>query len=260
MALVTCPECKKEISSEALTCPHCGYVQKKPEQPAKKNSGLAIGVILVIAFFLIWAIIGNSFNSSRTASSSYSSTTTSTPYHAPELPVIDVAPGMTEEQLKAATLRTRKKVDEVKNITWYYHQSSPYYSNSRTAFSIYFGLSAGSPYTPRLLINYVSDDWLFVGKYIIKADDASFEITPEYGKIETDNGTLSNGEVGIWEWYDNSMSRQEMEMVLAIIQSKKAIVRFEGKQYYKDHIITQQEKLALKEILAAWKQLGGVFK
>lgn len=26
MALVTCPECKQEISSQANSCPHCGYV------------------------------------------------------------------------------------------------------------------------------------------------------------------------------------------------------------------------------------------
>ena len=25
MALIKCPECTKEISSEALSCPHCGY-------------------------------------------------------------------------------------------------------------------------------------------------------------------------------------------------------------------------------------------
>lgn len=25
MALVTCPECKKEVSDQALSCPHCGY-------------------------------------------------------------------------------------------------------------------------------------------------------------------------------------------------------------------------------------------
>lgn len=25
MALIKCPECEKEVSSEALSCPHCGY-------------------------------------------------------------------------------------------------------------------------------------------------------------------------------------------------------------------------------------------
>lgn len=25
MSLINCPECKQQISSEAFTCPHCGY-------------------------------------------------------------------------------------------------------------------------------------------------------------------------------------------------------------------------------------------
>lgn len=32
MALIQCPECKKEVSSTAPTCPHCGYQLKKPIQ------------------------------------------------------------------------------------------------------------------------------------------------------------------------------------------------------------------------------------
>ncbi|WP_366944958.1 zinc-ribbon domain-containing protein [uncultured Bilophila sp.] len=29
MALVSCPECGKEISDAAQSCPHCGYELKK---------------------------------------------------------------------------------------------------------------------------------------------------------------------------------------------------------------------------------------
>lgn len=29
MALIKCPECGKEVSSSAPSCPHCGYVLKK---------------------------------------------------------------------------------------------------------------------------------------------------------------------------------------------------------------------------------------
>ena len=30
MALIKCPECNKEVSDTAETCPHCGYRFKKP--------------------------------------------------------------------------------------------------------------------------------------------------------------------------------------------------------------------------------------
>ena len=196
---------------------------------------------------------------STISSSSKPSTTNSSTYNAP-LPEIDVAPGMTDDQLKAASLHLRKKVDDVKNINWFYHQNSPKYSNSRTGISIYYAVSGNHPHTPRLVIYYVASDWLFVERYTIKADEATFEIAPKYNEIEKDNGTLSDGEVGIWEWYDNSISREEMEMVLAVIKSKKAVIRFEGKQYYKDYTISQQEKNSLKEILASWKYIGGAYK
>ena len=32
MALIKCPECGKEVSSSAPTCPHCGYQLKKTTQ------------------------------------------------------------------------------------------------------------------------------------------------------------------------------------------------------------------------------------
>lgn len=31
MALIICPECKKEISDQASVCPNCGFPLSKPE-------------------------------------------------------------------------------------------------------------------------------------------------------------------------------------------------------------------------------------
>ncbi len=40
MALIQCPECTKEISSEALSCPHCGYPVKGPLNEERNIGGL----------------------------------------------------------------------------------------------------------------------------------------------------------------------------------------------------------------------------
>lgn len=44
MALVSCSECKKEISSDATACPHCGKPQSKPAQ------GVGCGTLLIVCF------------------------------------------------------------------------------------------------------------------------------------------------------------------------------------------------------------------
>lgn len=49
MALIKCKECKKEISSEAKTCPQCGAKVKKPMSPIIKYSLLGVIAFIVIS-------------------------------------------------------------------------------------------------------------------------------------------------------------------------------------------------------------------
>jgi len=51
MALINCPECSKEISDQAVSCPHCGYSLKPVASPHKRSSILPI-------FLMICCIIG----------------------------------------------------------------------------------------------------------------------------------------------------------------------------------------------------------
>lgn len=70
MALIICPECGKEISSEAITCPNCGYpvknnteVQKKEgsnrtekvqvNQPEFGNVRLIIGILACVSCIIV---------------------------------------------------------------------------------------------------------------------------------------------------------------------------------------------------------------
>lgn len=242
MNLIKCKECSLGISKTAKTCPHCGAKNKKP-------IGIFGGILL--ALFIIYLIghISKSANSQTSA-------TTNKGY---QKQTIDVAPGSTDAQAATAKLHMRKSVDEVTGTTWFQHKTSPSYLNTRKSISVYFGTSGTKLDHPRIKIQYVSDDWLFIEKYIIKADNISYEISPKYGVIERDNGALSSGEIGIWEWFDASMTYENIEMVLAIIKSEKAVIRFEGRQYYRDYTISQTEKTGLKETLIVWKKMGGVF-
>lgn len=67
MALINCPECGKEVSDTAKSCPHCGYELKKSETKeflddaaATMRHSYRIGTyssIIVSIFFLIIGIL-----------------------------------------------------------------------------------------------------------------------------------------------------------------------------------------------------------
>lgn len=73
MALIVCPECKREVSDQANTCPNCGYVLKKTSKPKIRESSLSsvetspgvgagyivLGVLAIIGgCFLLAVIVG----------------------------------------------------------------------------------------------------------------------------------------------------------------------------------------------------------
>jgi hypothetical protein len=64
MALINCPECKKEVSNSAKNCPHCGFqLIREIVQKPKKKSGCATLFILGIILLGIFYFIGSGDNS-----------------------------------------------------------------------------------------------------------------------------------------------------------------------------------------------------
>lgn len=135
-----------------------------------------------------------------------------------------------------------KKYDDIKNITWYKDKTSTKYRNEN-AFYLYF-----SPNNLRLVIQYYADNWLFIDNYIIKADDKIYTIN---GRVERDNGNGGK----IWEWIDINVNNK-IEILTNIANSSNAKIRFNGKQYYEERIITEREKEAMKNILISYKYLS----
>lgn len=81
MALINCPECKKEVSNSALSCPHCGFqlIEKKEpkakpqlKNPKKKNSGCIIWLIVIAILIIILYNYESSGDSSSSSGSSSS--------------------------------------------------------------------------------------------------------------------------------------------------------------------------------------------
>ena len=76
MTLISCPECKNEISSQAEACPKCGYsLQKKSEK--KSSMGCGTGCLIVIILFVIYIVFAKIVYFSDSGSSSSSSSSSS---------------------------------------------------------------------------------------------------------------------------------------------------------------------------------------
>jgi uncharacterized membrane protein YvbJ len=63
MALINCPECKKEMSGDALQCPNCGKPNKKVRNNRRSNYQgggclmIIIGAVLCVASPFLGGIV-----------------------------------------------------------------------------------------------------------------------------------------------------------------------------------------------------------
>jgi hypothetical protein len=196
---------------------------------------------------------------SGTGSSETSTTTTSEESEAEATVEATPTPSVDPEAEKAAKVKAaqdlknalaalRVKTDSVTNKKWYYARTTTQYIDSNS-IHMYMGQDQGSEPYLRFRIQYAGDDWLFINKFTINADGQVFVIEPDYGDVERDNDS------DVWEWYDISPSDENVSMVKAIMNSKKAVIRCEGDQYYKDRTITATEKKAIKSILTGHSAL-----
>jgi hypothetical protein len=59
MALIKCPECGKEISDKAASCPHCGIPNANAKKWYQENSPQMVGLMILGFIFLaicIWIV------------------------------------------------------------------------------------------------------------------------------------------------------------------------------------------------------------
>lgn len=129
------------------------------------------------------------------------------------------------------------RYDEFEKTTWIEHKSNPKYVNTK-GFYTYIGMKDDNVWE-RLVIRYHGEDWLFIQKIMIKADESIFEITPK--KVERGNDSQ------VWEYIDITPDKTEIAMISNVIASKATKIRFEGKQHYFDWTLSSKEVKAMKD-------------
>lgn len=134
MALIKCPECGREISDKATTCPHCGcpvevqdssllaekdepisskqlnlQPQKETKIPSKKNNMMAITIIIC---FVLFAFCISKCNKNKLATQASETTTT----------VVDTANVKEVEEPKVENWTYSQQYDEMSEKTSYFAQ------------------------------------------------------------------------------------------------------------------------------------------
>ena len=150
-----------------------------------------------------------------------------------------------ERDAKAGALkRLKKRVDEFSGVTYYTHPAEPRYADTRSYLLPYIVEKGGAVYL-RVELHYTADSWLFV-------DSASLNID---GKITPfnvpDSSWKRDNDSEIWEWSDTQVTPQMRALLKEVANSKKTIVRFDGRQYYDDFTVKDQDKAAIRDIFAA---------
>jgi hypothetical protein len=131
------------------------------------------------------------------------------------------------------------RYDDIEKITWIYSKTKPYYSNTM-AFYTYIGLDDNGKSWKRLLIRYHGNDWLFINSIIIKADNQTYTISASDSKRDNN--------ADVWEWIDVPVGNIEDVIIGSVVLSQSVKIRFVGRQYSKDWMLTKKEIKGLKEI------------
>lgn len=230
---------------------------KKTPPIKEKRKGKGIGTLwIVIICIAILALIG-SLNSSNNSNLDKSVAVKS--YDLPrdtayEKIVAEKKARYTTENsetVKRLSKVATFKTDEFKGITWIKPKSKPAYRNMNGIYC-YFSQEGNQVSNFRFVIQYLSDDWLFIQNYRFVIDGQPFSYTPR--SVERDN---ADGD--IWEWSDENVAGSNVSFVEALASAKTAKIRFEGSQYYKEKTVTPAQLKSIKDMYTLYKAMGGTF-
>ena len=167
-----------------------------------------------------------------------------------------------ELQAAAATvakeMMKKMEVEEdfVRNLSFYYHSQFPrgdeYWYADERCFSLPYLGKQGDHVWLRWICNYTDDDWVFFEKITFAADDERFYKFFSYYDVVRDN---DSGDV--WEYVDMEVGATEIEILQAIANSEKTVIRFEGDDYYRDFTVSDKDKTAIQFMLDLYMLLGG---
>lgn len=116
------------------------------------------------------------------------------------------------------------------------------YNNKSSYISVKIIFSKDGKVTPFIVTHYDADDWLFVEKYSVSADDFRWNSKELDFKRDHSSGR-------IWEWNNSYVNGEYLTVLNKISSAKKAIIRFHGGKYYDDYVLTKVQKKELTSLV-----------
>lgn len=144
--------------------------------------------------------------------------------------------------------RLRVDKDKFRKVSFFYHKTSPKYSDINGLY-LYFSINDDSTLNPpRLRVQYTATTWLFIKECLALTDNEKvYDLG--FADWERDN------ESRIWEYSDKQLTDDELIKLKEMLESKTITLRFNGSQYYKERKLKQTELSAIKEMVYLYEQL-----
>lgn len=139
----------------------------------------------------------------------------------------------------------KKQTAEFDGSSWYRHPESPRYQDTRPYVTLYVLETGSGQRSLEFFLNYTADSWLFVRSAQINIDGEI--VTLPSSSWSRDNDTE------IWEWTGYNADARLLEVAQKIAGSKRAVIRFNGQDFYDDYVIPQSDKNAIRDIILAWE-------
>ena len=155
----------------------------------------------------------------------------------------EVTQGTELDQLRA---QMTSKVDEIEGVKWIYDKTTRKLLDSgrnKTYFYVYLGQDQDSGYIwPRLVMGFTRSDWVFFESVIINNDGDKVSLDFGYFAPHRDSGYGQ-----ILEQIDLS-GAENQAIIKKVIESKKTMIRFKGKNYAHDFTLPDEQRAALARI------------
>lgn len=146
--------------------------------------------------------------------------------------------------------RVRKDEFSNNNKKWYEPANAPKYTNMNGIYC-YFQTENEVPSNLRFRVQYHADEWLFFSRIQFSIDGKAFEYIPS--DVETDSGNGGR----IWEWFDESLTSSDKELIEALANAKSAKMKLIGKQYFDIKTITAEQINSIKRTVEMYNAMGG---